>query len=87
MQQAMKESPPTKFIVPEGMSLIPVNRKTGMRAMEGELDTIVEAFKPGTGPADSFNVIGMEGTVDPDEIMRTSPQANQAVTSGAGGLF
>ncbi len=87
MQQAMKESPPTKFIVPEGMSLIPVNRKTGMRAMEGEPDTIVEAFKPGTGPADSFNVIGMEGTVDPDEIMRTSPQANQAVTSGAGGLF
>ena len=34
-----------------------------------------------------FNVIGMERTVDPDEIMRTSPQANQAVTSGAGGLF
>jgi len=69
------------------MSLIPVNRKTGMYATEGDPDTIIEAFKPGTGPADTFSVIGMEEYVAPEEILRESPQANQAVTSGAGGLF
>ena len=87
MQMAVKDTPVTKFILPEGMTLIAVNRKTGMQAFEGDPDTIMEAFKPGTGPADSFSVIGMEGTMDPEEILRTSPQANQAVTSGSGGLF
>ena len=44
-----------------------------------------EAFKPGTGPADTLSIIGMEGYAPPEEILRDSPQANQAVTSGAGG--
>ncbi|MFN7011886.1 MAG: penicillin-binding protein 1A [Allorhizobium sp.] len=87
MQAAVVGTPPGKFRLPEGMSLIPVNRKTGMYATEGDPDTIIEAFKPGTGPADTFSVIGMEGYVAPEEILRESPQANQAVTSGAGGLF
>ncbi|MBC7147746.1 MAG: penicillin-binding protein 1A [Rhizobium sp.] len=87
MQDAVAGTPPGKFRLPEGMSLIPINRKTGMYAAEGDPDTIIEAFKPGTGPADTFSVIGMEGYVAPEEILRESPQANQAVTSGAGGLF
>ncbi|NML73962.1 penicillin-binding protein 1A [Rhizobium sp. S-51] len=87
MQEAVAGTPPGKFHLPEGMSLIPVNRKTGMYAAEGDPDTITEAFKPGTGPADTFSVIGMEGYAAPEEILRESPQANQAVTSGAGGLF
>ena len=87
MQGALKGTPPSKFIVPEGMVMIPVNRKTGMQANPGDPDTIMEAFKPGTGPADSFTVIGMEGTLAPEEILRTSPQARQAVESGPGGLF
>ncbi len=41
------------------MKLIAINRKTGMQANEGEPGTIIEAFKPGTGPADSYWVIGM----------------------------
>ena len=87
MQMAIKGTAPSKFLVPEGMSLIAVNRKTGMRASEGDPEAIMEAFKPGTGPADTFSVIGMEGTVDPEQILRTSPQANQAINSGSGGLF
>ncbi|NKN36731.1 penicillin-binding protein 1A [Agrobacterium sp. a22-2] len=87
MQAAIAGTPPTKFRVPDGMQLIPVNRKTGMQAMDGEPDTIIEAFKPGTGPADTFSVIGMEGYMAPEEILRTSPQANQAVQSGTPGLF
>ena len=87
LAQAAKVTPPSKFQVPAGMQFIPVNRKTGMFAYEGEPDTIIEAFKPGTGPADTFSVIGMDEQLPPEEILKTSPQAQQAVTSGAGGLF
>jgi penicillin-binding protein 1A len=84
---AAKHTPPGKFIVPEGMQFIAVNRKTGMYANEGDPDTIMEAFKPGTGPADSFSVIGMENYMSPEDIMRASPQAQQAITNGGGGLY
>ncbi|MBP2239331.1 penicillin-binding protein 1A [Sinorhizobium kostiense] len=88
MQEAVKGTRPGKFVVPEGMSLTAVNRKTGMAAFEGEPDTIIEAFKPGTGPADSFSVIGdVDEYAPPEEILKNSPQANQAVTSGSNGLF
>ena len=87
MQAALDGTRPTKFIVPEGMKFIAVNRKTGMQAYEGEPDTIMEAFKPGTGPADVFSVIGGDEYASPEEILRSSPQANQAVTGGSGGLF
>jgi penicillin-binding protein 1A len=87
MQSALEGTRPTKFIVPEGMQFIAVNRKTGMQAYEGEPDTIMEAFKPGTGPADVFSVIGGDEYATPEEILKSSPQANQAVTGGSGGLF
>jgi penicillin-binding protein 1A len=87
MEKAVKHLPAEKFLVPEGMQFIPVNRTTGMMAFEGEPDTIVEAFKPGTGPADVFAVIGEGEYLPPEEILETSPQAQQAVTSGAAGLF
>ncbi len=88
MNAAVAGTPAGKFHIPEGMTLVPVNRKTGMQASEGDPDTIMEAFKPGTGPADSFSVIGgMDNYMAPEEILKTSPQANQAVTSGSGGLF
>lgn len=85
--EANKLTPPAKFIVPEGMTFIAVNRKTGMAAYEGEPDTIMEAFKPGTGPADTFEVIGGMDAMSSEEILRTSPQAQQAITSGGGGLY
>jgi penicillin-binding protein 1A len=87
MQAAVEGTRPTKFIVPEGMQFIAVNRKTGMQAYEGDPDTIMEAFKPGTGPADVFSVIGGDEYATPEEILNSSPQANQAVTGGSGGLF
>ncbi|HEV7320250.1 MAG TPA: penicillin-binding protein 1A [Ensifer sp.] len=88
MTEAVKGTRPSKFVVPEGMNMVAVNRKTGMAAQEGEPDTIIEAFKPGTGPADTFSVIGgLDQYVPPEEILKNSPQANQAVTSGSNGLF
>ncbi|WSH66783.1 penicillin-binding protein 1A [Rhizobium ruizarguesonis] len=87
MQTAVKDTPESKFVIPPGMNLISIDRKTGMAAGEGDPNTIVEAFKPGTGPADSFSVIGMDSTMAPEEILKTSPQANQAVQTGTPGLF
>ena len=87
MQAADKDIQPSKFLIPDGMKLIPVNRKTGMQAQSGDPDTIIEAFKPGTGPADVFSVIGGDAALSPDQIMNQSPQANDAVKQGQPGLF
>jgi penicillin-binding protein 1A len=88
MQVAMQGTRPVKFVPPEGMNLIPVNRKTGMAAAEGDPDTIIEAFKPGTGPAESFSVIdGGAEYIPPEEILKASPQANDAINRGSSGLF
>jgi penicillin-binding protein 1A len=87
MNQAVAGTPPSRFIVPEGLTKIVVNRKTGMAAMPGEPDAIDEYFKPGTGPAGTYMVIGADSTLAPEEILKSSPQANQAVESGGGGLF
>jgi penicillin-binding protein 1A len=70
------------------MKLIAINRKTGMQAFEGEGDVIMEAFKPGTGPSDVYSVIGLEEFATGDGAITTiSPQANQAVVNGVGGLY
>ena len=68
------------------MNLVAINRKTGMRAASGDPGTIIEAFKPGTGPADSYWVIGMDeaGTGSGAPI---SPEANRAITEAPGGLY
>ncbi|QND39278.1 penicillin-binding protein 1A [Rhizobium leguminosarum bv. viciae] len=87
MQTAVKDMPESKFVIPPGMNLISIDRKTGMAAVDGDPNTIIEAFKPGTGPADSFSVIGMDSTMAPEEILKTSPQANQTVQTGTPGLF
>lgn len=83
MAEALKDAPVVDFQVPEGMKLVSIDRKTGMQAPEGAPETILEAFKPGTGPADSYWVIGMgEGTETGEAI---SPQANEAIRTGVGG--
>ncbi len=85
MAEDLKDVPPVGFQVPEGMKLIAIDRKTGMRAGEGDPNTIIEAFKPGTGPADSYWVIGMG---DGEQVGETiSPSANRAIQTGGGGLY
>jgi len=81
------DAPVVKFKVPEGMKLIAVDRKSGMRAGAGQPGAIVEAFKPGTGPADSYWVIGMDEQQGTERANAISPQANRAITSGGGGLY
>lgn len=86
MAEVLKDMRPVDFRVPEGMRLIAVNRKTGMRAGNGDPGAIMEAFKPGTGPADSYWVIGMDEMASGSREA-ISPSANRAISSGGGGLY
>ncbi|MCO5065965.1 MAG: penicillin-binding protein 1A [Rhizobiaceae bacterium] len=83
---ALKDAPVVDFQVPAGMKLIPIDRKTGMQASKGGANTIVEAFKPGTGPADSYWVIGMDSGIQPTGGA-LSPAAKQVIDGGGGGLY
>lgn len=87
VQAALKDQKPVDFRVPEGMSEIEIDRKTGMRAFGKGPGVILEAFKPGTGPADSYSVIGMDDIASEAGSGSLSPKAVQAIQDGAGGLF
>jgi len=84
MAEVLEGKTPVAFRVPEGMQQIAINRQTGMRANPGEGGVIMEAFKPGTGPADSYWVIGMDGATA-ERAREISPQASEALISGSGG--
>jgi penicillin-binding protein 1A len=85
LAEALKDMRPVDFQVPQGMKLIPINRQTGMQAREGQPGVIMEAFKPGTGPADTYSIIGGEFGVSSSEEI--SPSASRAISTGRGGLY
>lgn len=58
---ALKDQPAVPFRLPEGIKLVRVNKITGLRAAPEDPDAIMEAFKPGTEPADPFSYAGFEG--------------------------
>ncbi len=85
LKVALADKPPIPFRVPPGIKLIRVDAKTGMRAGPGDTHVILEAFKPGTAPPDSYSVIGAEsGNGGP---LQVSPEADRAVRTGTGGLY
>ncbi|MFT0860143.1 penicillin-binding protein 1A [Ancylobacter sp. G4_0304] len=85
MQLALADRPAVPFRVPPGIKLIRINPKTGLRAGPGE-NSILEAFKPGTAPPDSYSVIG--STDSTGRPIGVSPEADRAIgTSGTGGLY
>ena len=48
------------FPMPPGIKLVRVDSKTGMRAPPGDPQVILEAFKPGTAPPDSYSIVGTD---------------------------
>lgn len=86
MKDALEGRPPVDFQVPEGMQMIAVNRSTGMRASGPGDNVIMEAFKPGTGPADTYTIIDVD-TMAGGGTGIVSDEAEQAIAGGAGGLF
>ncbi|MBB5754158.1 penicillin-binding protein 1A [Prosthecomicrobium pneumaticum] len=85
MKMALSDKPPVEFRVPPGIQLIPIDRRTGLRAEAGKDGVILEAFKPGTGPPDSYSIIGY--TDQNGQPLTVSPEADRAVMSGTGGLY
>ncbi len=91
MKLALADKPGSPFRVPPGIKLVRVDAKTGMRAGPGTEKAILEAFKPGTAPPDSYSVVGY-GEGGDNSTGRAwgagvSPDADRAVRSGTGGLY
>jgi penicillin-binding protein 1A len=86
MQTALTETAAIDFRVPEGIKLYPINAKTGLLAEAGNGGVIMEAFKPGTQPPNSYSIIGFESDMLGGKLS-TSEEATRAVISGTGGLY
>jgi len=88
MRHAMKGKPNVDFKMPESMMKIAIDRRTGMHAEASKDNIIIEAFKPGTGPADIYQIIGStESFREGIQVPLVSPQVSRAIESGAGGLY
>ncbi|MGH6672417.1 MAG: penicillin-binding protein 1A, partial [Xanthobacteraceae bacterium] len=93
LKVALADKPPIPFPMPPGIKLVRVDAKTGMRAGLNDPHVILEAFKPGTAPPDSYSVIGTDtanGRPIPVDSgpAPVSPDADRAVrSSGTGGLY
>ena len=94
MKYALADKPGAPFRVPPGIKLIRVDAKTGMRAGPDTQKAILEAFKPGTAPPDSYSVVGFDNGQGGQPGggggffgQRISPESGRAVRSGTGGLY
>ncbi|MGQ3671918.1 penicillin-binding protein 1A [Xanthobacter sp. TB0136] len=57
-KEALEDRPAIPFRVPAGIKLVRIDRKSGQRTGSGG---ILEAFKPGTAPPDSYSISGFSG--------------------------
>jgi penicillin-binding protein 1A len=84
------------FRVPPGIKLVRVNLNTGSRAQPGDQRVILEAFKPGTAPPDSYALVGYNNQDGSGVPVSDGPRpwgvgvpadAGRAVRAGTGGLY
>lgn len=85
MAMALADKPAVPFRVPSGLQMYRIDAATGLRARPGDEKVIVEAFKPGTQPPDSYSIIGY--TDAQGRPLTVTPEADSAVRSGTGGLY
>ena len=78
MKMALADKPDTPFRVPPGIKLISVDVHSGMRSSGS--GAILEAFKPGTAPPDTYGGGGGHGGA-------TRAGTDSQVGSGTGGLY
>jgi len=62
MKEALADRPATPFRTPDGISMIRINARTGLDAKPGDANVIWEAFKAGTSPSQSNQIL--EGQSD-----------------------
>ena len=84
LKAALADKPPVQFRPPAGLKLVRVDPRTGMRAVGGEGRSIVEAYKPGTSPPDSYG-----GPPDSDgRSYAVPPEVDRTMMRpGTGGLY
>ena len=80
MKMALKDTPDTPFRIPPGIKLISVDVHSGMRSSGA--GSILEAFKPGTGPPDGYASGGGGGAQ-----AKAEGGGDESVGSGTGGLY
>ena len=91
MKVALKNKADVPFRVPAGIKLISVDSGSGLRSSGS--NTILEAFKPGTAPPDSYSIIsdagggGGGGGGRGKNISVAPDAADKSVGSGTGGLY
>jgi penicillin-binding protein 1A len=96
LKLALADKPAVPFRVPPGIKLIRIDPKSGMRIAAGSPGGLLEAFKPGTAPPDSYSVVGYQDGGDPSQGGQPpqqgwgrpwgapSPDADRAIRSGNG---
>ncbi len=86
MAAALKDKPDVPFRAPLNIKLITVDYHSGMRS--NSKDAIIEAFKPGTAPPDSYAVIdGSAGRAPRGDAPSAPADPDRAVGAGTGGLY
>ena len=83
MKGALDGVPAIPFRIPPGILHVRVNATTGLPVRGSGRETILEAFKPGTVPTSTSQVIG-QGF---DEVPSTIEGGNETPSSGTGGLY
>ena len=79
MKVALKDRPDVPFRVPPGLKLISIDPKSGMRGTG--TGSILEGFKPGTAPPDSYSIVG-------DQTPRSGgPASDRSIGTGTGGVY
>jgi len=85
LKAALADKPAVPFRMPPGLKLVRIDPRNGMRAMGGETRTILEAYKPGTSPPDSYSPIGADG--DGRSYAVPADADRTMMRSGTGGLY
>lgn len=63
MEQALKDAPSIPFRIPPGVRLVRVSAETGAPARPGDRDVILEAFRPGSEPAQGRETVVLDGSL------------------------
>ncbi len=71
---ALADKAAVPFRVPPGIKLIRIDGKSGTRIAAGSPGGLLEAYKPGTAPADSCSVVGYQ---DGDPLQPGQPPQPQ----------
>jgi penicillin-binding protein 1A len=61
MELALKDAPSIPFRIPPGVRLVRVSAETGLPARPGDRDVILEAFRPGSEPAQGRETVVLDG--------------------------